>query len=78
MNSIFVDSMDVELNSAIEYLNKITSFNVVINDKSNGTRLFTNYPNPFNPIGLATGIYFYQLQIQTNLFTETKKMIYLK
>ncbi len=49
MNAMFVDSEDVELHYAIEYLNDISS---VINYQSyqpKTVQLFANYPNPFNP-----------------------------
>jgi len=49
MYAMYVDSQDVELDSAIEYLNSITSLHEENTKQSNKTRLFQNYPNPFNP-----------------------------
>jgi carboxyl-terminal processing protease len=49
MNAMYVDSVDVELNSAIDYLNAITSLNEEYNNQPKEIQLFTNYPNPFNP-----------------------------
>jgi hypothetical protein len=48
MNAIFVDSEDVELKCAIEYLNGLIS---IIDDQGSQPKtvqLFENYPNPFN------------------------------
>jgi len=50
MYAMYVDSQDVELDSAIEYLNSITSLHEENTKQPNETRLFQNYPNPFNPI----------------------------
>lgn len=46
----YVDSVDVELNYAIAYLNSITSLNEENNIQSKEIYLFQNYPNPFNPV----------------------------
>ncbi len=46
----YVDSVDVELNSAITYLNGITSSSEKNDIQPKEIRLFQNYPNPFNPI----------------------------
>ena len=50
MRAMYVDSVDVELNYAITYLNSINSLNDEINIRPNEIHLFQNYPNPFNPI----------------------------
>lgn len=50
----------------------------------NGTQSFGSYTVPFYSLGLASGIYFYRLQIrqtdggQANNFIETKKMVLLR
>jgi carboxyl-terminal processing protease len=50
MNAIYIDSVDVELDSAIAYLNSIASINEEDYNQPEEMQLFQNYPNPFNPI----------------------------
>jgi len=54
MNAKFVDSEDVELNDAIAYLDNLTSGIDDPPSQPKTVQLYTNYPNPFNPITLIT------------------------
>jgi len=48
MYAMYVDSVDVDLDSAVTYLNSITSLNEEDYKQPKEFRLFQNYPNPFN------------------------------
>ncbi len=48
MNAMFVNSDDVELNYAIEYLDGLTSIIDEQSSQPKTVQLFANYPNPFN------------------------------
>jgi carboxyl-terminal processing protease len=50
----YVDSVDVELNYAITYLNSIISLNEENNIHPKEIHLYQNYPNPFNPVTKIT------------------------
>jgi carboxyl-terminal processing protease len=49
MDAMFVDSEDVELNYAIDYLDGLTSVNDTPSRLPETVQLYANYPNPFNP-----------------------------